>query len=342
MNFIYYRAPQGQAEIFEVGEARPFTSSDLRKRIILNNLKTHPDGFVAAPFSPSELPLFYPVVRPLQEIPPFSLSSLPMREKWEFPVMNFQEYKNYISAIKEELDNDLSRKVVASRRTRMGNVQIDSQEKLTLLFKSLCRAYPDAYIFIINTEDFGLWFGASPELLIEKKGCDITTMSLAGTRLAGTQEDWDEKNLREQSIVTAQITDLFHKYGLDPRIHPVRTHSAGPIEHLKTIINAKAPKTDITGLIKELSPTPALAGYPLQVALEIIRRYEGDRKLYGGYFGPIYGENFTFNVILRCAFVEPDSEIVLFAGGGITCLSDPESEWIETERKIRTLLPFLS
>jgi isochorismate synthase len=58
-----------------------------------------------------------------------------------------------------------------------------------------------------------------------------------------------------------------------------------------------------------------------------------DRKLYAGFWGMVGPDSFNLFVNLRCYEIT-ESELIFYAGGGITGSSDPEAEWIETERKI--------
>lgn len=217
------------------------------------------------------------------------------------------------------------------------------------LFDILCENYPTATVFLFDSPATGLWTGATPELLLEADGEYLSTMSLAGTRPCGTAGEWDEKNIEEQQIVTRTIAETFSSRGLYPEISDIQTLAAGPVEHLCTRIRASLPQEwslrDLTDLLRELSPTPALGGYPRLKAIEDIRNLEShDRFLYGGFFG--YVENprrFRLNVNLRSARLHPAHPALaaLYTGGGITRLSIPDAEWEETERKASTLLSLL-
>jgi len=94
-------------------------------------------------------------------------------------------------------------------------------------------------------------------------------------------------------------------------------------------------------LIEKLHPTPALAGLPKQKAIELIHKSEHhDREYYGGYIGPFAPNDFHYFVNLRS--MKFDSyKCRIFVGGGIVSDSVPESEWLETEAKSKTLLSLL-
>jgi len=91
-------------------------------------------------------------------------------------------------------------------------------------------------------------------------------------------------------------------------------------------------------IIKSIHPTPAVCGFPLQAAKSFIANNEGmDRGFYAGFLGPIYPNGkFSFWVNLRCAKLL-NRRITFYAGAGILVDSDPESEFLETERKMDTL-----
>lgn len=333
MNIIAFRLPGREAIVSHVKKASaPFCEGA-------------PWTFVTAPFSDGA-PLFYRPVKYLNAIPEETI-----RENYKdfgFLSFSYNEYSNYIVYIKEIIGGDAGRKIVASRRE-----SAEMEVTPDALFKTLCREYPDALVFYISTEDFGSWIGASPEVLLERKGNMLRAMSLAGTRPADSVGAWNRKNELEQKIVTDFISSVFEANNIKHKVLPRRTLKTGRIEHLLSIVEGEMPGnnnlsgckvfTEIERLLSRLSPTPALSGYPRKEAMEVIERFEGNRVLYGGYCGPIEADgDFRMNVILRCAYLLPGGKAVLFAGGGITAMSQPEEEWEETERKFNNLRRFLS
>lgn len=230
-------------------------------------------------------------------------------------------------------------KTVFSRRIFI-HKQIDSVNS----FYNLCRAFPDAFVFLFETECYGTWIGASPELLLRKEGNLLSTMALAGTRPTGSLGEWDLKNIEEQRMVSDFICGKMEDFGLQPLADKTFTKPAGPVEHICTAIRAEAlPPLNIVKLLKSLSPTPALCGSDREVSLKFIDSMEeSPRELYGGWCGPVSDGNLNLFVNLRSAKILKDYNAILFSGGGITGRSIPEDEWSETERKAMTLKRNLS
>lgn len=289
-------------------------------------------GFVIAPFLPSEPYLTIPNRNTDRcDKAPYRQYAFPQRSTSQ------EEHRLQVAAIISAIEKGGLEKAVAAKvRIETGKVDVGAT------FAHLCRRHPEAFVFCFSTPHTGCWIGASPELLLESHHGALKTASLAGTRAVGEKEDWDEKNLREQEIVTDYISDVLKNNALQVEIGSLSTVNAGAIEHLRTEISASLPPQFSTqyleNLLHHLSPTPAICGLPRNKSIEIIQLTENfQRGYYGGFCGPFRSvSDFSFYVILRCALIEQTS-YALFAGGGITRLSHPASEWEETEIKTSTI-----
>lgn len=211
-------------------------------------------------------------------------------------------------------------------------------------FEELLQRYPSAFVFIYNSSPTGMWIGATPETLLHASTGRVDTMSLAGTRKTGSLNEWDSKNLEEQDIVTQYIMSSLFNFGLDPSASELHTLQAGPVEHLCRLITSSIPAYAgfrLSELLKSLSPTPALGGYPKETALHLIKECERHpRQCYGGFIGPYHdSENFDFFVNLRSAKLFPSTgQYAKLVGGGITRFSRAADEWHETTMKAQTLM----
>ncbi|MDE7419690.1 MAG: chorismate-binding protein [Muribaculaceae bacterium] len=329
MNWFKYRLPN---------------STDIVSGASHTLVKGFGKGFVVAPFlNPEKFLLnipfdFIPESHDIKAIN----SSLPLSTPKS-------DYQLEIKAIKDKLDGNRG-KIVAARVIRL-DISID----LNATFDSLCQSYPNAFVFSFSTSETGTWIGASPELLLRKDKEFLTTMALAGTRpCSDIDEQWDEKNLDEQAMVTEFIIDSLIKNCGTVTVGKTFTKKAGPIEHICTPIAAFMPPSELADeyedsyinrlrqLLTELSPTPALCGSDRSQSLELIRDYEKfSREMYGGFCGPNdIEDNTAFFVNLRSAKVSKNA-VAIYAGGGITPLSNSDDEWNETEMKSKTIINHL-
>lgn len=254
----------------------------------------------------------------------------------EFPTISTARDK-HVSMVESVLhnisDGIISKCVISKVILKEGKIEIQRT------FQALCNEYQDAFVFFFHTPLTGTWMGASPELLISRRGKSFKSMSLAGTRPSESSKDWSKKDLDEQQIVTKYIEKIYSIHGLSPVIGEINTKKAGPVEHLLTFIaGSSVGEIDLRSLMKDLSPTPALSGYPRNKALKLIKELEeSDRSYYGGYCGWMKNErDFDLYVNLRCMQIE-ENRYCLHVGGGIVKQSIPDEEWIETEKKAETL-----
>lgn len=251
------------------------------------------------------------------------------------------DYDSYKSQIERIVDWHKTNggKTVLSRI-----VSIESCKSPADVIDSYFTEFPNCFRHAYFSSKTGFWIGATPELLLDYTISSNTaiTMSLAGTRKVGASAaDWDGKNTREHDIVTDYICEAFMRNGLDPEVSLGQQLPFGEIEHLCHVITAHG-AVDVDRLLLELSPTPAVCGYPRVHALDTITYMEKHRRTcYGGYIGVIQPDKIQLFVNLRCASVTelPNSgfRYTLYGGGGITAESNSESEWIETAYKMSKL-----
>ncbi len=251
------------------------------------------------------------------------------------------DHINAVQSAIEEIKFGNLEKVVISR---IKHVERNREISLSDIFNSLCIKYPSAFVYCLNDEEYGTWIGATPEVLLQKRQSQYTTMSLAGTLPIAESGVvlWDEKLKHEQQLVTDFISNELRNLGIvDIEIRGPETIQAGPLVHLKSNFQFQTQiETDI--IVKALHPTPAICGLPRNKAKDFILQCENhERRLYTGTIGTSQsnGEADVF-VNLRCMQIYQD-HFELFLGGGITSHSDPESEWLETELKSQVLISVL-
>ena len=243
------------------------------------------------------------------------------------------------------------RKVVLAR-----TIEVDAGRELDprRLAARLRAVDPDAYVFAAPTER-GVIVGASPELLVSRRGRDVRSNPLAGSapRAGDPEEDRElaraleasAKDREEHAIVVGAVAEVLGPYcdelRWDPE--PVLLETAN-VWHLSTRFHGvlRDPAPSSLELVRALHPTPAVGGSPREAALALIGELEPFAR--GHYAGPVgwvdaHG-NGDWAIALRCAELRGD-RAVSYAGAGIVAGSDPASELAETERKFRAFLDAL-
>lgn len=243
-------------------------------------------------------------------------------------------YEALVSMAIEACREGALEKVVLSRTKAYEALDVKPMD----WFKGLQSHYPSATLFMIYREGEALWMGATPECLLDNRGNLLKTMSLAGTRPAGTTGSWGIKEREEQHLVTKDIVNMLQVMGCERIVvdGPVSV-KAGPVEHLCSWIEAIFDHAKAPQMASALHPTPAIGGLPRAQALAFVKEHEGyDRSWYSGYFGWKDADRYAFFVNLRCMEVGSDG-MRCYAGGGITSRSEPRAEWLETAAKLQTL-----
>ncbi|HHT0463140.1 isochorismate synthase EntC [Raoultella planticola] len=239
-------------------------------------------------------------------------------------------------------------KVVLSRL-----IDITTRERVDsgALLERLIAQNPASFNFHVPLSDGGVLLGASPELLLRKEGDHFSSLPLAGSarrqpddvldREAGNKLLASGKDRHEHELVTqamkAVLTPRCRELSLPDSPQLVTTPT---LWHLATPIEGTAlAQENAMSLACLLHPTPALSGFPHQVAKRLIAELEPfDRQLFGGIVGWCDDEgNGEWVVTIRCARLHQRT-LRLFAGAGIVPASSPLGEWRETGVKLTTML----
>ena len=222
------------------------------------------------------------------------------------------------------------------------------------LYGALRELFPSCFCFCVGTPE-AAFLGASPELLVRRRGAGVATVALAGSTRRSADPSVDdhlgeqllrsEKDRAEHEVVVRRIErelrrrSVWVQAAADPELIKVAN-----IQHLATPIHAQLtdPRSavELAGL---LHPTPAVGGEPRAGALEAIAELEGlDRGWYAGPVGWMdAAEDGEFCVALRSALLR-DRTAHLYAGAGIVAASDPAAELAETEVKLGATLPLVA
>ncbi len=217
----------------------------------------------------------------------------------------------------------------------------------------LRRMSEETFNFYFQTDESHAFLGATPERLFKRKGRTIHTEAIAGTRPRGKTTRDDErfarallnsdKELREHGIVVDVIDNVLKKHckqlSVDEDVEIIRLSH---VQHLgKHFSGELEDDTSDADLIKDLHPTPAMGGYPTDIALKAIEELEPfNRGWYAAPIGFVGYDHTEFVVAIRSALVEKE-QVCLYSGAGIVLGSDPAEEWQEIEDKISKFLKAL-
>ncbi|EJE6940198.1 isochorismate synthase EntC [Salmonella enterica] len=239
-------------------------------------------------------------------------------------------------------------KVVLSRLIDITtDVAVDSGA----LLERLVAQNPVSYNFHVPLADGGVLLGASPELLLRKEGERFSSLPLAGSarrqpddvldREAGNRLLASQKDRHEHELVTQAMKQILRDRSTELQLPSSPQLITTPtLWHLGTPFEGKANAGEnALTLACLLHPTPALSGFPHQVAKKLIAELEPfDRELFGGIVGWCDAEgNGEWVVTIRCAKLR-GNQVRLFAGAGIVPASSPVGEWRETGVKLSTML----
>jgi menaquinone-specific isochorismate synthase len=235
--------------------------------------------------------------------------------------------------------------------------------KTTLRFSELVSAWPlldhlmqkakQATLFAFQLSPTLCFLGATPEKLLERTGNVLNMDAVAATRPRGKtiEEDLrleqvllnDEKKRREFKIVKEFLEMAISPFSKEMNWEGQdRILKASHVQHIYNRLNARL-KNDVSDaeLIRALHPTPALGGFPQDVALSFLKKVETfDRGWYGAPVGMISSGELSLYVAIRSALIQERS-VHLFAGTGLVQGSIAEHEWEELEHKIRPFVEFL-
>ncbi|MDB4497749.1 aminodeoxychorismate synthase component I [Gammaproteobacteria bacterium] len=192
----------------------------------------------------------------------------------------------------------------------------------------------------------------SPEIFVQIKDNKIATFPMKGT-IDAVQEDsltelmQDEKEAAEHATIVDLLRNDLSIVAKNVYVKRYRyaekvCTNKGAIWQLSSEIEGDLPinwKASLGTLLDLLLPAGSISGAPKKKTCEIIQETEAyDRDYYTGVMGYFDGETLDSGVMIR--FLQQTDEGLIFkAGGGVTHLSKPESEYQEIQQK--TYLPLL-
>lgn len=237
--------------------------------------------------------------------------------------------------------------VLARRHTVAGSAEVAP------LLRALAESRPSCFTFLVRWSG-RTFLGSSPERLLRLHAGAIEADALAGTAPRGLSRAHDDtlarelvaspKEKREHRIVADAIREALEPLAVGVEVPDQPSVLTLPeAHHLHTPVRARLAPDSRAGLLEiaeRLHPTPAVCGAPRANACRQLAIEEPDRGWYGGAVGwmSTAGDG-ELAVALRAALLD-DHCAHVWAGAGIVEGSCPEREYDETERKMRSILPY--
>lgn len=291
----------------------------------------------------------------LHDVDQLEFPARPINGRIERPVRRrdnpgFEGWKAQVRWSLDAFERDVLDKLVLARRV---DLTFDGEPDPLLLFRDLQSATPHCFHYLFESEDGAVFMGATPERLFFRRGREVFSEAVAGTRPRGASDDDDEayrasllaseKDQREHRFVRESIRDalgeLCESVNVDEVASEMRLSSG---RHLYSRLSGtlRSGVSDLD-LLLSLHPTPAVGGHPTRDAVDAIRSLEDfDRGWYAGPIGWLGRDSAEFAVALRCGVLD-DSVLSLFSGAGLVQGSECGSEWLEIEQKITDFMKVL-
>ena len=334
--FVIYKKPHsGKLHIWQQKDGQLYTSDDLLQ-----------SGYYFAPYDFTKHPVVvFPTCQSIKQeifirkINGDNSMRLSISEP-EISLHDTEAYQDKVAKAVEFIKERKLQKIVLSRDFKVLSADFDRFEAVIRLMS----VYEQSYVYLWHHPKVGTWMGATPELLAQYQTGIFQTIALAGTLAYDTEMpvSWHLKEIKEQQFVTDYIVDNLQKFSSNIKVTKPTTVYQGHLAHIRTDISAEINSANLSDVILDLHPTPAVCGLPVEKAKAYIAEIENrDRNYYSGFLGEKNKEYAALYVNLRSMEVKPDY-LRLHVGGGIVGDSIPKQEWQEILMKSKVLLSVLA
>ena len=238
------------------------------------------------------------------------------------------------------VEKGILEKIVLANRIK---IKFKNKFDLVEILKRFKKKQPNTcrYVWKRNSKD--ILFGASPEKLFSFSKPNLTLEALAGT--ISTNSNFKKllkstKDLKEHNYVTQYLIKCLEVSKIKNfKKSDIKVNSFGDITHLQTLIFSKVENICPFELLKNLHPSPAVCGYPKNVAFDWINTLESFPR--GNYASPMgwvdSSGNASFLLAIRGArCIEENIEFT--AGSGIVSGSVLEKEIDEIKLKFESIV----
>jgi isochorismate synthase len=250
-----------------------------------------------------------------------------------------QSWSRQVERIRDKILEGVFEKVVAARHCV---VELEAGASSLDVLKRLEQRFPGCTRFALWRED-ATFLGATPELLVSRRGPAVLSEALAGSTAHGEAARMmaSAKEREEHQLVVRAILGA-----LEPFCESLRSAPEPSLRELPNVLHMQTPvegylrePIHVLELVRALHPTPAVGGVPTEEAIRWITEHEPLTR--GWYSAPVGWADASgdgeFVVALRSGLLR-DGKAWVYAGAGIMGDSDPDAEYVETELKMQALL----
>lgn len=219
------------------------------------------------------------------------------------------------------------------------------------MYEALRAFNPSPYMAFIHSPEFAVVSG-SPELLVKKKGTELSTRPIAGTRPRGKNDaedialaneliDHEKERAEHVMLVDLERNDLgkVSTYGtveVDEFMVIERySHVMHIVSNVKGTLREGVSNTEI---VRAMFPGGTITGAPKIRTMEIIEELEPVRRgIYTGSIGWLgFSGDLEFNIVIRTAFIQGGMAYIQ-AGAGVVIDSTPSAEYVESLNKAKAV-----
>lgn len=255
-----------------------------------------------------------------------------------------QEYMDMVSKGKQSCQRGDVFQIVLSRRFQQTYTGDDFN-----VYRALRSINPSPYLFYFDYGSFKI-FGSSPEAELEIRGNKAYIHPIAGT-FRRTGNDEQDKKLAEQlsqdkkeNAEHVMLVDLARN-DLSRNASDVIVETYREIQYYSHVLHMVSVVSgglkdgyNPVQVLADSFPAGTLSGAPKYKAMELIDKYEGDRRgYYGGCIGYLGFNGDVNHAIMIRSFLSKNNTLFYQAGAGIVLESKEENELAEVNNKLAAL-----
>lgn len=217
------------------------------------------------------------------------------------------------------------------------------------VYRALRSVNPSPYLFFFDYGDFRI-FGSSPEAQLRIKNGRAIINPIAGTfRRTGNDEQdrvlaeklcADPKENAEHVMLVDLARNDLSRNATEVVVDSYReVQYFSHVIHLVSEVSGKLPEeANMVSVLGDSFPAGTLSGAPKHMAMQLIDRYENQRRsYYGGAIGFLGFDNSLNHAIMIRSFLSKGETLYYQAGAGVVADSVEENELQEVNNKLAAL-----